>query len=94
MKIKNPVGPWILVERIQEDKTKDVLMTVNKEKDYIPCKVLKLGTGVTLANGNRTEFDVREGDLVLCKNFGGITVNDEGKDYIFLYQSDIISILE
>jgi len=94
MNIKQPIGAWILVERIQPKKQEGQLLNDITTKDYMECVVIEVGTGVILANGVRSTFDVKKGDKLLAKNFAGITLQQPGEELTFLYQSDILAILK
>ncbi len=94
MKIK-PLGERIVIKVIEsEEKTKSgiVLPDTAKEKPQMG-KVLAVGTGRVLDNGERVPLEVKEGDTVLFAKYAGTEVKLEGEEYMILKESDVLGII-
>jgi chaperonin GroES len=90
-----PLNDKIVVERLEaEDKTAGgiILPDTAKEKPK-QGKVLAVGEGKQLDNGQRAPFQVKAGDRVLFTSYGGSEVNVGGKDYLIMTEDDILAIV-
>ena len=86
-----PVGAYILLQPIEEETNMNKYGIVTESNnDHVKAKVIKIGTGVTFPNGERTKFNVKEGDIVLMKNFSYLPIQLEGEKYIIAYEADIL----
>ena len=90
-----PLGDRIVIELIEaEEKTASgiVLPDSAKEKPQ-EGKVVAVGTGRVLENGNRVELDVTEGDRIIFSKYAGTEVKYEGHDYLILRERDILAVI-
>ena len=77
-----PLGDRVVVKRIEEEpKTKGgiVLPDTAKEKPQ-KGKVIAVGTGRVLENGQRVPLEVKEGDIVVFAKYGGTEVTIDGQE--------------
>lgn len=91
-----PLGDKVVVEIIDEPQTTAsgiVLPDTAKEKSQ-RGKVLAVGTGKLLDNGERVALEVKNGDTVLFAKYGGTEVTIEGKDLMILSERDIHAIVK
>jgi chaperonin GroES len=91
-----PLGDKILLKRHEaQEKTKSgiYLPETAKEKPQ-EAKVIAVGDGRLLDNGERAPFQVKKGDVVLLGKWGGteVTLNDE--DYLIVSEDDILGVVE
>ena len=90
-----PLGDRIVIELIEvEEKTSSgiVLPDSAKEKPQ-EGKVIAVGTGRVLENGQRLELEVKEGDRIIFSKYAGTEVKFEGNDYLILRESDILATI-
>ncbi len=96
MKFK-PLGDRVLIEVLEaEEKTKSgiVLPDTAKEKPQ-QGKILAVGEGKLLENGEVKKLSVKKGDVVVFSKYAGTEVrDDEGKEYLILREDDILAIVE
>lgn len=78
-----------------EEKTKSgiVLPDTAKEKPQMG-KVLAVGTGRVLENGERVPLEVKEGDTVLFAKYAGTEVKLDGEEYMVIKESDVLAIVK
>jgi chaperonin GroES len=91
-----PLNDKILVKRLEaEEKTAGgiVLPDTAKEKPK-QGKVLSLGDGKLLENGDRAKFQVKEGDRVLFTSYAGNEVTVDGQEYLIMTEDDILAVME
>ncbi len=91
-----PLNDKIVVKRLEaEEKTAGgiVLPDSAKEKPK-QGKVLSLGEGKRLDNGQRAVFQVKEGDRVLFTSYAGNEVTIDGEEYLIMTEDDILAVVE
>ena len=92
-----PISDYIVVEaQKQENKTKSGIVlpeTVEKERPQ-QGKVIAVGSGKMLENGERAKMQVKEGDKVLFSKYGPTEVKVDGKEYLMIKEDDILAIIK
>lgn len=94
MNIK-PLGERVVVKVLEsEEKTKSgiVLPDTAKEKPQLG-KILAVGPGKILDNGQKVALDVKVGDKVLFAKYAGTEVKLDGEEYMVLKENDILAII-
>ena len=91
------ISDYIVVEaQKQENKTKSGIVlpeTVEKERPQ-QGKVIAVGSGKMLENGERAKMQVKEGDKVLFSKYGPTDVKVDGKEYLMIKEDDILAIIK
>ena len=90
-----PLGDRVVIELVEsEEKTASgiVLPDSAKEKPQ-EGKVVAVGTGRVLENGERVALEVSEGDRIIFSKYAGTEVKYEGNEYLILRESDILAII-
>ena len=91
-----PLGDKILVKRVEaESKTKSgiVLPDTAKEKPK-RGKILAVGDGKRLDNGERAPFSVKKNDEVLFTSYAGSEIKIDGEELLIMSEDDILAIVE
>ncbi|WP_085993403.1 co-chaperone GroES [Oceanobacillus senegalensis] len=91
-----PLGDRVIIELVeQEEKTASgiVLPDSAKEKPQ-EGKVVAVGTGRVLDNGEKLPLEVAEGNRIIFSKFAGTEVKYEGTEYLILRENDILAIVE
>lgn len=91
-----PLGDRVVVKALErEEKTKSgiVLPDTAKEKPQ-EGKIVAVGTGKLLENGQRVPLEVKEGDKIVFAKYGGTEIKIDGQDYLILSERDILAIVE
>ena len=91
-----PLGDKIMLKRMEaESVTKSgiVLPETAKEKPK-RGKVLAVGDGKLLDNGDRAKFQVKKGDEVIFASYAGteIKVNDE--ELLILSEDEVLAVID
>ncbi len=91
-----PLGDRLLVEAISVDEiTKAGIIlpdTVDKEKPE-KGRVVALGSGKLLDNGQRLAWEIKVGDVVFFKKYAPDEIKVDGKEYLILSEADILALL-
>lgn len=91
-----PLGDKVLVKRIEaESKTKSgiVLPDTAKEKPK-RGKVVAVGEGRRLENGQRAPMSVRKNDEVIFGGYAGQELKLDGEEYLIMSEDEILAIVE
>nr|WP_154307927.1 co-chaperone GroES [Metabacillus lacus] len=93
--VLKPLGDRVVIELVQsEEKTASgiVLPDTAKEKPQ-EGKIVAVGTGRVLENGERVSLEVSEGDSIIFSKYAGTEVKYEGTEYLILRESDILAVI-
>jgi len=91
-----PLGEKIMIKRVEaESKTAGgiVLPDSAKEKPK-EGKIIALGDGKLLKNGDRAKFQVKKGDKVLFTSYGGTEVKIDGEEFLLMTEEDILAVID
>jgi chaperonin GroES len=95
MKVE-PLNDKIVVKRLEAENTTAggiVLPDSAKEKPK-QGRVVSLGDGKLLENGQRAKFQVKEGDRVLFTSYAGSEVKIGDEEYLIMTEDDILAIVD
>ena len=90
-----PLGDRVIIELVEsEEKTASgiVLPDTAKEKPQ-EGKVVAVGTGRVLDNGERVALEVAEGDRIIFSKYAGTEVKYDNTEYLILRENDILAII-
>ncbi len=85
-----------MIERLEEELTSAggiVIPDTAKEKP-MRGKVVAIGAGKMLDNGNIIPLGVQPGDKVLFGKYSGTEIKIEGKELVVMREDDIMGIIE
>ncbi|HML35707.1 MULTISPECIES: co-chaperone GroES [Sporomusa] len=91
-----PLGDRVVIEALaKEEVTKSgiVLPDTVKEKPQ-EGKIVAVGSGKTLENGQKVALEVKVGDKVIFSKYAGNELKVEGKEYLIISERDILAVIE
>lgn len=91
-----PLFDYLLIEPMENETTLPsgiVIPDSAKEKPQ-EGKVLAAGGGRKDDDGKRIPMEVKVGDVVMYKKWGGTEIKVEGKDMLLVKEEDILAIVE
>ncbi len=94
-KIK-PLYDYLLIEPIQKDTTLPsgiVIPDTAKEKP-LEGKVVAVGSGKRDDSGNKIPLEVKVGNTVMYKKWGGTDIKVDGKEMLLVKEEDILAVIE
>ena len=95
MKIR-PLADKVLVQRLEAESVTSggiVLPESAKEKPQ-RGKIVSVGEGAVLKDGNRKKVQVKKGEEVLFSSYSGTEIKIGGKEYMIMNESEIMAIVE
>ena len=91
-----PLSDYILVDPLEKETTLPsgiVIPDTVKEKPQ-QGKVISVGPGRRDEDGDRLPMDVKVGDIVMYKKWGGTEIKVEGKEMLLVKEEDILAVVE
>jgi len=91
-----PLHDRILVQRIEEEEKTEagiIIPDTAKEKPVMG-KVIAVGDGRILENGQKQPLTVKEGDKILFGKYAGTEVKIKGEEYLIMREDDVLAIIE
>ncbi len=96
MKLK-PLSDHLIAQAIEKGKTtkSGIVLpdTVDKERPQ-EGKVVAVGPGRVLDNGQRLEMSVKVGDRILFKKYSPDEIKIDEEEYLVLSESEVLAIIE
>lgn len=91
-----PLGDKVVVQVTEsEEKTASgIYLPDTAKKKPQEGKVIAVGNGRILDNGERNQLTVKVGDRVLFSKYGGNEVTIDGEEYTILDEDQIYAIIE
>ncbi len=91
-----PLHDRVIVKRMEEERTSPggiVIPDAAAEKP-IKGKVVAVGKGKILENGDIRPLDVKVGDQVLFGKYAGTEVKVDGEELLVMKEDDIMAVIE
>jgi chaperonin GroES len=95
MKLR-PLHDRVIVERLEEEEKTGggiIIPDTAKEKPQ-QGRVIAVGKGKVLENGQVIPLAVKEGDRVLFGKYSGTDIKIEGDEHLIMREDDILAIIE
>lgn len=92
-----PLNNRLIVERLEADNLSEggIVLTSQSVKKSNRGKVVAVGPGQRLENGERAAMDVKVDDVVIFNDGYGVkTEKIDGSEYLILSESDVLAIIE
>jgi chaperonin GroES len=95
MKIR-PLHDRVIVKREEEERKSPggIVIPDTAAEKPIRGKVIAVGKGKILENGQVRALDVKVGDKILFGKYGGNEVKVDGEELLVLREEDIMAIIE
>ncbi len=91
-----PLGDKILVKRLEaESKTKSGIVLPDSAKEKPKRgKIIALGGGKRLDNGEISTFSVKVGNEVIFTSYAGTEVKIDGEELMIMSEEDVLAVVE
>ena len=91
-----PLHDRVVIERLEEERTcaGGIVIPVSAAEKPMRGKVIAVGVGKTLDNGNVEPLTVKKGDVVLFGKYSGTEVKVNGHEYVIMREDDVMGIVE
>jgi chaperonin GroES len=91
-----PIGEKIVVKRLKaEEKTAGGIVLPEAARTRpLEGRVLSVGDGRLLPNGQHAPHQVSEGDRVLFGHYAGTEIKFNGQDLLIMSEDEILAVVE
>ena len=95
MKLK-PLDDRVVIKpnEAEEVTAGGIVLPDSAQEKPLMGKIVSVGTGKLLENGERGKLSVKKNDVVLFGKYGGSDVEVDGVEYKILRESEILAIVE
>ena len=91
-----PLHDRLLVKRVEaEEKSKGGIIIPDSTKEKpIEGRVIAVGNGKVLDNGQMRKLEVKAGDRILFGKYSGTEIKIEGEEHVILREDEVLGVLE
>jgi chaperonin GroES len=91
-----PLHDRVVIQRLEDEGTTPggIIIPDTATEKPIQGKVVAVGKGKILENGEIRPLDVKVGDKVLFGKYGGTEVKLGNEEYVVMREDDIMGIIE
>ncbi len=91
-----PLHDRVVIQRLEEERTSPggIVIPDTAAEKPMKGKVIAVGNGKMLDNGERRPVEVKPGDQVLFGKYAGTEVKIDGEDYLVMREDDVMAVFE
>lgn len=91
-----PLHDRVVIRRLEEERTSagGIVIPDSATEKPIQGKIIAVGQGKPLDNGQVRALEVKVGDRVLFGKYSGTEVKLDGGDYLVMREDDIMGVIE
>jgi chaperonin GroES len=95
MKIR-PLHDRVIVKRLEEDRTSPggIIIPDTAAEKPVQGKIVAVGKGKILEDGNVRPLDVKVGDKILFGKYSGTEVKLDGDELVVMREEDVMAVIE
>jgi len=95
MKIR-PLHDRVIVKREEEERKSPggIVIPDTAAEKPIRGKIIAVGKGKILENGNVRPLDIKVGDKILFGKYSGTEIKVDGDDLLVMREEDVVAIIE
>ncbi|MDT8375396.1 MAG: co-chaperone GroES [Mariprofundaceae bacterium] len=91
-----PLHDRVIVHRLdEEEKTAGGIIIPDSAKEKpVQGKIIAVGKGKSLENGEVRPLDVKKGDTVIFSTYAGTEIKLDGETFLMMREDDILGVIE
>ncbi len=91
-----PLLDRVLLKKLEEESVTSSGLVISEKNKEVPNtgEVIAVGAGKIDEHGNKIDMNVKEGDVVIFKQYAGTEVEDQGEKYVIVEMKDILALVE
>ena len=95
MKIR-PLHDRVIVKRLEEERVSagGIVIPDTAAEKPVQGKVVAVGKGKILEDGNVRPLDVKVGDKILFGKYSGTEVKVDGEELVVMREEDVMAVIE
>jgi chaperonin GroES len=91
-----PLHDRVIVRRLDEEEksTGGIIIPDSAKEKPVQGKVIAVGKGKSLENGEVRPLDVKEGDTVIFSTYAGTEIKLDGDTLLMMREDDILGVID
>ena len=91
-----PLHDQVVVKRLEAETqtASGIIIPDNAQEKPHQGEVVAVGPGKTLDNGQIREPQVKTGDRVFFRKYGGVDIKLRGQEFVIIREDEILAIIE
>ena len=91
-----PLHDRVIVRRLDEEEKSagGIIIPDSAKEKPVQGKVIAVGKGKSLENGEVRPLDVKEGDTVIFSTYAGTEIKLDGDAFLMMREDDILGVVE
>jgi chaperonin GroES len=91
-----PLHDRVIIKRLEEERTSPggIVIPDTAAEKPIKGKVIAVGKGKILENGEVRPLDVKVGDNILFGKYSGTEVKVDGEELLVMREEDVMAVIE
>jgi len=91
-----PLHDRVIVKRMEEERVSagGIVIPDSATEKPVRGKVLAVGNGKILDNGEKRALDIKAGDNILFGKYSGTEVKVDGEELLVMREEDIMAVIE
>ena len=91
-----PLHDRVIIKRLEEERTSPggIVIPDSATEKPIKGKVVAVGKGKILENGEVRPLDVKVGDNILFGKYSGTEVKVDGEELLVMREEDVMAVIE
>ena len=91
-----PLHDRVIVKRVEEERrtASGIVIPDSATEKPVRGKIIAVGKGKILENGEVRPLDVKIGDIVLFGKYSGTEIKIDGEELLVMREEDLVAILE
>ena len=91
-----PLHDRVIVKRVEEERrtASGIVIPDSATEKPVRGKIIAVGKGKILENGEVRPLDVKVGDIVLFGKYSGNEIKFDGEELLVMREEDLVAILE
>ena len=91
-----PLHDRVIVRRLDEEEKSagGIIIPDSAKEKPVQGKIIAVGKGKSLENGEVRPLDVKEGDVVIFSTYAGTEIKLDGESFLMMKEDDILGVME
>ncbi|MFC1567610.1 co-chaperone GroES [Pseudomonadota bacterium] len=91
-----PLHDRVIVRRLDEEEKSagGIIIPDSAKEKPVQGKIIAVGKGKSLENGEVRPLDVKEGDVVIFSTYAGTEIKLDGEAFLMMKEDDILGVME
>lgn len=91
-----PLHDRVIVRRLDEEEKSagGIIIPDSAKEKPVQGKIIAVGKGKSLENGEVRPLDVKEGDTVIFSTYAGTEIKLDGEAFLMMREDDILGVID